>query len=129
MGYFHNNDIPFDDNSQFPSLWRYGGLLKGLVVLQGWDYFLAEEFEGAHGVLVGQGAALGFEKEGADTQFLLDVAQLLDDGVGAADDQVILVLQLLVGHLVQGPGAAQGVGSGACGGEVAGGAPSTRAGP
>ena len=67
-------------------------LLKALVLLQGGDDFLAEEFEGAHGVLVGQGAALGLQQQGADAQLLLDVAQLLNDSVRAADHQVVLVL-------------------------------------
>ena len=67
-------------------------MIRAQLVLQRRDNFLAHQFYRPHGVLMGQGAALGFQQQRADSKFFLDVAQLLDNRVRAAHYQVVVVL-------------------------------------
>ena len=70
------------------------------------------------GAAIRQRAALGLKQQRADTKFFFDVPQLLDDGVRAPNHQVVVVLQVLIGHFVHGPLPAGCIGGAAGPGEI-----------
>jgi len=69
---------------------------------------LAQQLDGAHGFRVGDASFVAVDAHIAGVELLDDVSQLSDHGFGAAHDDVVDLLKLLVAHpLAEAAGARQ----------------------
>src|SRR5687768_4084019 len=74
--------------------------------LQGGDDFTTEELNRPHGRLMRHLTGLCLQQQCPNTEALFDVAQLPNHRVRAAHDQVVGILELLIGELIERPGSA-----------------------